>query len=402
MSGSSSEDAVQLEMAYRVSDRLTSHLEGIMPQRQTFGLLATTVMAVSSIFLVDSVRCRAADAEVSWLSEIQQPPKPPVSFDVGLMRPLLATDTDAAVNDQAGWAKRREELRSAWLSFLGPMPAPPTNNRIEVLRTDTLPEATRQLIRYECEAGLFVEAYLLRPDSTTFPGARPGIVALHSTTTKTIDEIAGVDGRESRHLGLGLARKGFVVICPRCFLWQDVESLPQAVDRFRERHPQTRGMHKMLYDAKRAVDILVAQPGVDAKRIGAVGHSLGAKETLYLAAFDDRIQAAVASEGGLALRSTNWDAPWYLGPACREASFPLNHHELLALTAPRAMLILGGESGPGAADGERSWPLIEAALPVYRLHTEQPRIGLLNHRQGHSIPDEAGAKLVEWLETYLR
>ena len=351
--------------------------------------------------------CHAADANVSWLADVQRPPEQPSSFDVGTLRPMLMTDGGNVVSDLAGWQRRRETLRDAWLSFLGPMPAAPANNTIEVLKSEVVqgeshPEVTRQLIRYECEAGLFVEAYLLRPDSTKFPGARPGIVALHSTTNKTIDEIAGVDGRESRHLGMGLARRGFVVICPRCFLWQDVASLPEAVDKFRQRHPDALGMHKMLYDARRAVDILAAQPGVNPQRIGAVGHSLGAKEALYLAAFDDRIRAAVASEGGLALRSTNWDASWYLGPKIREAGFARNHHELLALMAPRAFLILGGESGSGAADGERSWPLIEAALPVYRLHSQSPRLGLLNHRQGHSIPDEAGAKLVEWLETYLQ
>ena len=372
--------------------------------RQLFTILSLTLV----VFLHETaigfkpVSCRAAERDVSWLVDVQRPPEKPSTFDVGAVKPLLATRGGDVVSDRAGWHRQREALREAWLSFLGPMPIAPASTQIDVLKSESLPDVTRQRIRYECEAGVLVEAYLLRPDSTQYPGLRPGIVALHSTTDKTIDEIAGVEGRESRHLGLGLARRGFIVICPRCFLWQDAKTYQHAVDQFRERHPQTLGMHKMLYDARRATDILAAQPGVDAARLGAVGHSLGAKEVLYLAAFDERIKAAVASEGGLTLRSTNWDASWYLGSQCRAASFERNHHELLALTAPRAFLILGGESGPGAADGERSWPLIEAALPVYRLYGERPRLGMLNHRQGHSIPDEAGAKLVEWLETYLR
>jgi len=114
---------------------------------------------------------------------------------------------------------------------------------------------------------------------------------------------------ESQQLGLKLARRGFVVFCPRCFLWQGMSEYRQAVEEFARRHPKTLGMHKMLYDAIRGVDVLVSLPEVDQNRIGAVGHSLGAKETLYLAAFDERIKAAVASEGGLGFRSTNWDAP---------------------------------------------------------------------------------------------
>ncbi|MEK6258452.1 MAG: dienelactone hydrolase family protein [Planctomycetota bacterium] len=371
--------------------------------RHAVRIVLVLAIASSVEFTMNSraASCRAADVEVSWLADVQRPPEKPSAFDVGTIQPLLVTEAGDPVRDLAGWNKRREAVRAAWLSFLGPMPAAPANNKIEVLKSEPLPDGTRQLIRYECEAGLFVEAYLLHPDTAKFPGPRPGIVALHPTTASTFDETAGVSGKEPRQLGLLLMRRGFVVICPRCFLWQDAETLPLAVEKFRARHPDTLGMHKMLYDAKRATDVLVAQPNVNAKRIGAVGHSLGAKETLYLAAFDDRIKAAVASEGGLALKSTNWDASWYLGPKIREATFERNHHELLALIAPRAFLILGGESGPGAADGERSWPLIEAALPVYRLYNQSPRVGLLNHRQGHSIPDEAGAKLIEWLENYL-
>ncbi len=151
--------------------------------------------------------------------------------------------------------------------------------------------------------------------------------------------------------------------------------MDQAVEQHRQRHPETLGMAKMLYDARRGVDLLLAQPEVDPNRVGGFGHSLGAKELLYLMAFDERVQAGVASEGGVALDSTNWDASWYLGPACRESEFPRDHHELLALIASRPLLIVGGEEGPGAADGTRTWPYIAAALPVYALYDSNPAWG---------------------------
>jgi hypothetical protein len=128
---------------------------------------------------------------------------------------------------------------------------------------------------------------------------------------------------------------------------------------------------------------------------------LGAKEALYLAAFDDRIKVAVASEGGIRFRSTNWDAPWYLGTAIREDSFPLNHHQLLALIAPRPFLILAGEKGSGAADSNRNWPYLIAAQPVYRLYDRPVRLGMFNHEQGHSIPPAAFSRMRDWLGTYL-
>lgn len=160
-------------------------------------------------------------------------------------------------------------------------------------------------------------------------------------------------------------------------------------------------MHKMLYDAIRGVDVLASLSYVDAKRIGAVGHSLGAKEALYLAAFDERIKAAVASEGGTGFKSTNWDAPWYLGKGINDPGFKLNHHELLALIAPRPFLILAGEKGRGSADGDRTWPFLVAAQPVCKLYGKPVRLGMYNHRKGHSIPDEAFQRMAEWAETYL-
>ena len=341
--------------------------------------------------------------DVEWLLQIQQPPKEPSSFSPGTMQPLLERLDGTSINALSDWKEHRKELQSAWEKFLGPSPTFLKNTDLTILKHETIGEITRDLIHYQCEQNpdLFVEAYLLRPVKKDTGKRLPGIVALHHTATASIDEIAGLSGRPTLFLGPKLAERGFVVICPRCVLWQDAPSLPIAVENFRERHPQSLGMRKMLFDAQRATDILCAQPDVDPSRIGAIGHSLGAKEVLYLAAFDDRIRAAVASEGGVTLGSTNWDAPWYLGPQIHEKTFTRNHHELLALIAPRAILILGGETGPGAADGERSWPLIAAALPVHRLYRATPRLGILNHHQGHSFSEDMFERSTNWLETYL-
>ncbi len=345
----------------------------------------------------------ACGADVPWLAEVTKVPANPPRERIGKLTPLLVDDNGQTLTTREAWERQRTKVRDEWRKFLGPMPEPRPAVKLEVLKTELLNGIERTLVRYEGEPGLFVEGYLLKSIANNNETlSRPGIAALHQTTNVSIDEVAGVSGPDSMQIGLKLAKRGFVVFCPRCFLWQEVKSLNEAVAKHRERHPNSLGMAKMLYDAVRGVDVLESLSDVDKKRIGAVGHSLGAKEALYLAAFDERIKAAVASEGGTAFRSTNWDAPWYLGPAIRDENFSLNHHQLLALIAPRPFLILGGESGNGAADGDRSWPLLEAALPVWRLYGEPTRLGLLNHRQGHSISPESFEKIAEWLATYLR
>ena len=191
-----------------------------------------------------------------------------------------------------------------------------------------------------------------------------------------------------------------MAVCPRCFLWQYSEAnrIVGAVDWLKRRHPGVKGMAKMLFDGSRAVDLLASLPGVDPDRMGAIGHSLGAKEALYLAAFDTRVKATVSSEGGIGIDASNWEAEWYLGGDVKRPGFPLDHGQVLAMAAPRAFLLMGGDS----ADGDASWPYVEAALPVWAMSGAPDALGLFNHHTGHAYPPEAAARAGEWLDWFLR
>jgi hypothetical protein len=335
--------------------------------------------------------------EVPWLKEVQQAPAKPRG-QVPKLTPLLVDAKGRAITTREGWQARREELRRWWIDFLGVLPKVKAPPMYKVLKEDRDAGVLRQLIRYDVEPGVSVEAYLLMPLKTS--GRVPGVVVLHSTVNHTIRQPAGVEGKPETAFGLKLARRGMVAICPRNFLWDGNtdNKYTEHVRRFHARHPKSKGMARMLHDAVVATDILAALPIVDPQRLGSVGHSLGAKEVLYLAAFDERIKAAVSSEGGVATTFSNWDAPWYLGETIRDKkTFTHEHHELLALCAPRAMLVVGGDS----ADGDRSWPLVAAAMKVYDLHEGPSRLGLFNHKQGHAVPVEAERRIDAWLATYL-
>jgi hypothetical protein len=318
--------------------------------------------------------------------------------DAPRLSPLLADERGTPVKTLDAWEKKREAICRWWLDFLGPLAgvrqAAP---RLEVIDEDRPDGVVRQLVRYAVEPGIPTEAYLLKP--ATGNGRRPGVAVFHPTVKESIREPAGLAGRNHMAFGLQLARRGCVALCPRNFLWSDNQTLaiPSELKRYQDRHPKSKGMAKMLFDSIVAVDILAALPDVDPQRIGAVGHSLGAKEVLYLAAMDKRVRATVSSEGGIGTGFSNWHDPWYLGEEIRRPAFTHEHHELLALVAPRAFLLLGGDS----ADGAKSWPFIEAALPVYGLYDRPARVGLLHHTKGHSIPPEVEPKLYEWLLTYL-
>lgn len=366
--------------------------------RRTF--LAASACAGAGLGMLDhrAIAQEAAvkpRAEVPWLAEVQTRPDD-LPADAAKLPSLLVDDAGQAITTREGWAKRREELRRRWLEFLGPLKTERPKPELAVLEEDRPEGVIRQLVRYESEPGIPVEGYLLRPDKPLADSKtkRPGVVVLHSTAKETIRQPAGLEGAPEKAFGLKLAQRGYVAFCPRCFLWQGAGDYKELVAKFQARHPGSKGMAKMLFDAIRAVDVLAAQSDVDANRLGAVGHSLGGKESLYLAAFDERIRSTVSSEGGVGIDFSNWEAVWYLSEACKKPDFKLRHHEVLALAAPRPFLLMGGDS----ADGAKSWPYIEAALPVYGLYGEPRRLGLYNHRKGHAVPPEAERRIYEWFE----
>lgn len=359
-------------------------------------------MKIVTLILLVFAFCVAGFAsDVPWLAEVTTPPAGVASPDPSLSRspaPALPLPPSPP-RDLEEWRKQRAELRDQWLDLLGPLPQAPKDLHLATLREDQLDRCRRSLVRYEAEPGRFVEAYLLRPHAPA-KDRLPAVVAFHPTNVHTIDVVGDTKGKPEQDLGLSLAERGYIVLCPKNFLWEE-KSYDESVAAAKERHPKSVGMATMLADGMRAVDVLASLPDVDLDRIGTIGHSLGAKEVLYLMAFDERVKVGVASEGGVGLAFTNWDAPWYLGDVIHSKDFQHDHHELLALAAPRPLLIIAGESGPGAADGDRTWPYIHAGRQAYRLYGEPVRLGLLNHRQGHKLVGESREKALEWIDAAL-
>jgi hypothetical protein len=345
-------------------------------------------IAVVSSFVI--ALCGAASAESpkpEFMAELREPPK-------GSNQNFPATAPDS----RDKWPKRRKEILETWQKVIGPMP-----DRVplkpQVLSTESLDDHTRLLVRYQNDANSTNDAYILLPKAVS--GPRPGVVVLHQTSKTNLRDPVGLDGRESMHIALHLVRRGYVSVAPRNYLWSvEGKTYQQAAESVLSQPPWKTGMAKMTFDAMRAVDLLLEQPNVDPERIGAIGHSLGGKEALYLSAFDDRVKASVSCEGGVGIGFSNWDAAWYLGKHVKAPEFKHDHHELIALIAPRALLIIGGESD----DGAKSWPYVAANLPLWKMLDAEDRLGLLRHTHGHDMPPAGPERerVYAWLDHWLR
>jgi dienelactone hydrolase len=334
-------------------------------------------------------------ASAAGLPDLQ---KPPITLPANApkLTPLLGAGAGAIITP-AQWAKGRAEFQRAWTRFLGEFPREKAPLAPEFLKQEELPRFTRQLVTYQIEDGVRTDAMLLTPRGAG--GKLPAIVLFHPTYSNHYARAVGLEGDDpERHQAVQLVERGYMVLAPRCFIWAELpagyqrkgESLYVAnVRRMQERHPQWKGMTRMTWDGIRALDFLETLPNVDTNRFGLFGHSLGAKEVVYVAAFDPRPRCVVSSEGGIGLRLSNWQDVWYLGPEIRAPDFAREHHELLALIAPRPFLLLAGGPGGGAADGDASWPFLEAARPVYRLLGAPENLGWLHHGLGHRYGAQA-------------
>ena len=122
----------------------------------------------------------------------------------------------------------------------------------------------------------------------------------------------------------------------------------------------------------------------DRERMAVWGHSRNGKSALLAAAFDQRIDLVIAHQagtGGTTLtrsyagesvaQITNaysyWFSPAYAAYAGHEDAIPVDQHQLIALMAPRPLLI-GGAWRDQWSDPEGSFRAAEGANPVYALY----------------------------------
>ncbi len=361
-----------------------------------------TKLFLSFIFSAGLLTSAAAADLLS--SQIQIPPAR-LPKDAPALLPLLKTADDKIITTKKEWLEQREVLQRDWLKFIGEFPKTRVPLKAEFLEQEELPGFTRQYVKYQIEKEIFTDGYLLTPKNVS--GKLPAIVVFHPTTPFQARGVAGLEPEyiEEKRQAVHLVQRGYVVWCPRNFIFDEgTGQKPNAnmwtanAQRVHKLHPNWTAMARMTFDAIRAADFVESLPNVDKKRIGCIGHSLGAKIALYAPAFDERYKASVSSEGGIGLKFSNWDAAWYLGPNIKDPKFDLENHQVLSLVAPRAFLLLAGDS----ADDDKSWSFIQAAMPVYKLFGSEENLGWFNHHQGHRYSPEAREVAEAFLDEHLK
>jgi pimeloyl-ACP methyl ester carboxylesterase len=172
------------------------------------------------------------------------------------------------------------------------------------------------------------------------------------------------------------------------------------------------GTMKGVFNHMRCVDYLQSRDDVDPKRIGVIGHSLGGHNAMFVAAFDERIGAAVSSCGWTPFADyykgdlKGWTSDRYM-PAIRDEYkldpklVPFDFYEIVAALAPRPFFSCSPTRDSnfeveGVRKAER------AVRPVYELLGAGDALQVRYPDAAHDFPNEVREEAYKFLDRALK
>lgn len=310
------------------------------------------------------------------------------------------------------WLASRQTWLGVVRELIGALSdVPPARMRWDVVETRRDGALHLQRLRYSLTDDEWGYAWLLTADDPART-RRPAVIALHQTVPQGKDEPVGLNGDGCLAYGKQLAERGFAVLAPDAIgFGERARDHPHAryhsADQFFAAHPDGSVMAKMVYDVSRAVDLLEQLPGVDATRVGCIGHSHGAYGTLFAMLFEPRISAGVISCGFTTLRRDPTPERWWRMTALiprlghyedHTPQTPLDFHHLLALVAPRALMVVVGLHDsifPNTGDAPHVMSLVRQ---VYRRYGAADQLHHWIFNGPHCFPTTARTRSYHMLE----
>jgi len=299
------------------------------------------------------------------------------------------------------WEHRRRHVVANMELVMGPFPAgerPPLD--VQVLGETPLDGYLRRRITYVAGPEDRVPAYLMIPDHPN--GA--AVLALHPTGELGKGIVAGLGKLPNRNYAHELARLGYVVVAP---------DYPTMGDSQRDAYElgYVSATMKGIYNHSRAIDLVLSMPQVKGARIGAIGHSLGGHNALFVGVFDRRLRAIVTSCGFNAFPKykggdlTGWSSGKYMPRIATlygkdPRRMPFDFTEVLAALAPRAVFI-SAPTGDDNFEVSGVRDCLRAAIPVYEIFDASKNLTALHPDCGHDFPQEIREQAYRFLDESL-
>ncbi len=297
------------------------------------------------------------------------------------------------------------------MRLLGAVPDGPPPLAPEVVERVDLGDVVREKVSFAVEPGERVPAFLFLPKRGGTPAA--AVLCHHQHAGEfTIgkDGPAGLGSTPDQHYAIELGRRGYVTLAPDALCFNERQDPTQRLkgaecERYEATHRLTEGKSlqgKYVWDARRALDYLVSRPEVDRARIGMIGHSLGGQETLFTAAADARIKAAVSSCGFASLAVLKRDRIIHnfalFVPGLAEAG---DYGAVLALVAPRPFLVAARTADPiFPRDGIEA--TVAAAREAYAAQGAADRLATFYEDGAHEFSPAMREAAYAWFDRWLK
>jgi dienelactone hydrolase len=223
-----------------------------------------------------------------------------------------------------------------------------------------------------------VEGYLVEPTASK---RLPAVVLVHGS---------GGDRRQLLAHATALARRGVVALT----ITQPSTSRPPPrpttlAQLLAENKSVTR---RDVIAARRAADVLAARPTVDARRLGYLGWSAGAKTGTFVAASDARFRAlALLSAGADTLSAFVHAAPKASRPLVRRELGSVDPLRYAALARPGTLLLEDGSSDE----------VVPHKALENMIHAAPPKTVVRWYPAGHALNARAYDEAFTWLLTKL-
>lgn len=295
-------------------------------------------------------------------------------------------------------------LRRQYLACLGPWP------KAGPLQTETLERSehdgyVREKLRFQTLPGVWVPAYLLIPHKLKTPA--PALLCLHQHAGQFElgkSEAVGRIGSAHAQYALRFAREGFVTFAfdARCFEERRTYWDGDGIERDKQSMLGTSLAKLMLWDIKRALEVMATRPEIDARRIGAVGHSMGGFEVGMAMGLEPRIACGVISCGmrtyeGTFRRGERVPAIHYVPGLYAHMELP----EVYGLAAPRPLLVMGGKH-----DTTCKFEDLQVGLKVlsncYKKAGARDRFAHHAEDAGHTFSTVMYTKATRWFRKWLK